>query len=158
MTLVKNLRQKLAESEASSQRHDLQVADADSGSAVTIAIVQRDAMSCLAHELCVRRPAPAGMDMRQWAERITARVTSLLQPLQVLEIDTQRHQALLRTAPAQHQDNLTYFEVILEGTTSAAVRRYQVAGPQADAAPRRAQVAFALTHEALLKLVDDLLV
>jgi len=160
MTLVNNLRQKLAESEPSAQRHDLQVADAESGSAVTLAIVQRDAMSCLALELCVRRAAPADQDIRQWAQRIAARVTSLLEPLQVLEIDSPRHQALLRSAaPAEHQESVTYFEVILDGTTSAVVRRYQATSLQANAgaAPRRTQVPFALTHEGLLKLVGDLL-
>jgi hypothetical protein len=159
MNLVKNLRQKLADTEPTSERHDLQVTDAGSGSAVTIATLQSDAMSCLALELSVRRPAPPGVDMRQWAERIAERVTSLLEPLKVLEVDTQRGQALLRSAVGvRNQDSsLTYFEVILEGTTSADVRRYQTA-TQADdtASTRRIQVAFALTHEGLLKLVSDL--
>ena len=73
-------------------------------------------------------------------------------------MDTQRQQALLRSAVAGgHQDNRTYFEVILDGTTSAVVRRFQTA-PQADrAAPvRRVQLAFAMTHEGLIKLVSDL--
>ena len=45
----------------------------------------------------------------------------------------------------------TYFEVMLDGTTSAVVRRFQAT------APRRTRVTFALTHEGLLKLVNDLL-
>ena len=162
MILVKNLRQKLAELEPSSDRHDLQVADADTGSAVTLALVQRDAMSCLAlgdypAAECTAGPGHASMGR---ADR-RARVTSLLEPLQVLEVDTERSQALLRSqiGTPQQQEPVNYFEVILSGTTSAAVRRFQAA--QVDdataASVRRAQVAFALTHEGLLKLVSDLL-
>jgi len=157
MTLVSNLRQKLAELEPSSDRHDLQVADATSGSAVNIAILQRDAMSCKLLELIVRRPAPSDLDIRQWAEQIAGCVTSLLEPLQVFEVDTQRQQALLRSAaPVRQQDNLLYYETVLEGTTLATVRRFQSAMPQ-NAPTRRTQVAFALTHEGLFKLVSDLI-
>lgn len=152
MTLVNNLRQKLAEAEPREGRHDFQVVDAESGSAVSIAIEKRDAMSCLAQEITVRRAAPANQDMGQWAAAIAARVTSLLQPLQVLEIDTQRQQALLRsTPPAPNQENPCYYEVLLDGATTATLRRFQAT------AARRTQAAFALTHEGLVKLVGDLL-
>jgi len=158
MTLVSKLRQKLSDEKPCANRHDLQVADPESGSAVTLAIKQRDGLSSLVWEMRVRRPAPAGQTMRQWAERIAARVTYLLEPLKVLEVDTERNQAMLRgVVSGEPKDGVSYFEVILDGTTSALVRRYQVAGV-ADAAgnlPKREQVAFALTHEGLLKLVGD---
>ena len=155
--IVKNLRQKLAETEPLAERHDLQVTDADSGSAVTLSLIKRDGLSCLAWELSVRRLAPAYLDMRQWAERIADRVTSLLEPLRVLEVDTVRNQTLLRGPVAGGSEEAqTYFEVILDGTTAAVVRRYQTAAEAAS--PRREQVAFALTNEGLLKLVNDIIV
>ena len=106
----------------------------------------------------MRRPAPPGVGLRQWAEQIGERVSCLL--------DRSRCWKWTRSAsrrccaapwPVGHQDNRTYFEVILDGTTSAVVRRFQTA-PQADsAAPvRRVQLAFAMTHEGLIKLVSDL--
>jgi len=159
--ILKRLRQKLAETPPSNERHGLQVDDADSGAAVNLTIVKRDALSSLAWEVCVRRTAPAHRDMRTWGENIAERVTSLLAPLRLIEVDTQRNQALLRSVVgARHQDDPTYFEVILDGTTTATVRRFQASTyPQAEGAavPRREQVAFALTHEGLLKLVSDLL-
>ncbi len=159
MTLIRNLRQKLAETEPASEQRDLQVTDEASGSAVAIATLQSDAMSCLALELSVRRAAPHGVDVRQWGKQIAERVTSLLEPLKLLEVDTERNQALLRSAVGvRNQDSsLTYFEVILGGTTTAVVRRHQTGIQSEGAVPaRRVQVAFALTHEGLLKLVSDL--
>ena len=47
MTLVSNLRQKLADTEPRSARYDLQVADANSGSVVNMTTLQSDALSCL---------------------------------------------------------------------------------------------------------------
>ncbi len=160
MTLVSKLRKKLADDRPSAEPHDIQVADADSGAAATLSGVQRDGLSCLALELRVRRPAPKNQDMRQWAERLVKRISSLLEPLQVLEIDTTKNQALLRTAmPAQHHDKPAYFEMILDGTTSAVLRRYQAASVDAETTQttRRQQQTFALTNEGLLKLVADII-
>ena len=160
MTLVSKLWKKLTDDRPSAERHDLQVTDPDSGSAATLIGVQRDGLSCLALELRVRRQAPSGQDVRQWAERLAGRVTSLLEPLQVLEVDTTKNQALLRTAmPAHQHENPAYFEIILEGATSAVVRRFQAASVAAETGQttRREQQAFALTNEGLLKLVADII-
>jgi hypothetical protein len=157
--IVKNLRQKLAETEPNGGRHDFQVEDAATGSAVTLALVKRDALSCLAWEMRVRRTVPANVNLGQRAGQVAGRVTSLLAPLQVVEVDTERNQALLRSVVGASQDNPTYFEIILDGTTTATVRRFQASEypkTEGTAVPRREQVAFALTNEGLLKLVDDL--
>jgi hypothetical protein len=65
-----------------------------------------------------------------------------------------RNEGLLRsTAPSRRGDTLFYYEVLLRGTSGAEVRRYQT--KDSSTAPRE-QVAFALTHEVLAKLVADL--
>jgi hypothetical protein len=159
MTLVSKLRQKLSDDGPCPERHDLQVTDEESGSAATLAIQQRDGLSSLVWELSARRTAPASQVLRQWAERLAGRVTSLLEPLALLEIDSLRNQAMLRSArAAEEKDSATYFEVILDGVTSAQVRRYKAAkvADEAGQLPRREQIAFALTHEGLAKLVADL--
>lgn len=151
MTLVSKLRQKLADERPSAERHDFHVADPEAGSAVNLAIVQRDGLSSLFWEIRIQRPTPPEQTMRQWADRLAARVTSLLEPLAALEVDVTRNQAMLRS-PAPTEQGAMYFEVLLDGTEFATLRRYQA---NTAGQARREQVAFALTHEALLKLVAD---
>ena len=159
MTLASTLRQKLTEAPAQAEPHEFQVVDAAEGASVRAAVLKSDGLSVLVSELNIRRAAPPAATVREWAGRVAERVTSLLEPLQVLEIDASRNQAMLRTkAEAVSPANPMYFEVILEGTTSAGVRRFQAAAAdQPGSVPRREPVPFALTHEGLVKLVADIL-
>src|SRR5262249_30387861 len=112
-----------------------------------------DEVGCLLWEVPLRRPAgaPAG-DPRAWAGRLTARVTGLLEPLRLVEVDEARNEALLRSEePGRKGGDQFYYEVLLRGARAAELRRYRAARPDA----RREQVAFALTHEALAKLALD---
>jgi len=117
-----------------------------------------DVLGCLVWELAVRRTAeaPAGETLRGWADRMASRVVGLLEPLKVHEIDPEKNVGLLRSvAPAQRGEHVFYYEVVLSGTGSATLRRYQASR---DGQGRREQVAFALTHEALAKVAADLTV
>jgi hypothetical protein len=97
---------------------------------------------------------PAGLTLRSWAEQAAKRVTGLLEPLAVYEIDDARGEAILRSqAPTQRAGHLGYYEVLLRGTASAMLRRYSA---RHQPGSHRQQVAFALTHEALAKVADDL--
>jgi hypothetical protein len=91
--------------------------------------------------------------LERWANGVARRVTGLMEPLRVLEIDIQRNEALLRSnEPTRRSADLFYYEVLLKGTQAASVRRYQ-GNPDGG---RREQVPFGLTHEALAKLIGDL--
>jgi hypothetical protein len=81
-------------------------------------------------------------------------VTGLLEPLRLLEVDRINHIAVLRSdSPPVKGDSVLYYEVRLEARNRATVQRYKAAkGSPA----HKERVAFALTHEALAKLVDDL--
>jgi hypothetical protein len=107
--------------------------------------------------MTLRRAAPPAGDapsLRDWAARIARRVTGLLEPLKVIEVDLPRGEALLRSdEPAHRGDDLFYYEVVLRGAREANVRRYHGARPPN---ARRKQVSFALTHEAIAKLAFDL--
>jgi hypothetical protein len=77
-----------------------------------------------------------------------------LEPLRLVEIDRGRHVALLRSdAPAAKGDAVQYYEVRFAGRNQVTVERFKAskAGPAG-----REAVPFSLTHEALAKLVDDL--
>lgn len=156
MNLANILRQKLVETPPVKDRHHLLASSPDLPWSATLTFEKRDELSGLVWEMVLHRtgPEPAGETLHSWAERIAQRTLGLMEPVKVVEIDPLRHEGFLRSAdPVRHGNGALYFEVFLKGTKQALVRRYQAA---ADKNGRREQVAFALTHEALCKLVDDL--
>jgi len=151
--------QKLADWQPSSAgRHNLVIPDESSGWTATLTADRCDGLSCLVWELELRRTAPASATgdkaLRAWADRIADRVTGLLEPLKVVEVDLARAEALLRSDTPTVRDNKAFhYEVHLRGTSSASLRRYAVCQKTGG---RREQVAFALTHEAIAELTSDL--
>jgi len=153
MTLDELLLQKLAEWRPDKGRQTLDVADAGSGWQVVLATDCSDQVGCRVWELTLRQDKTRP-DLRAWADRVAARTTGLLERLQLLEVDPSQDTALLRSqVPARRGDALHYYEVLLHGRGEAHVRRYQATR---DGKKRREQIAFALTHEAVAKLVHDL--
>lgn len=154
MTLENTVQQKVSEWRPPGGRQSLTVRDEPSGWSVTVTADRCDALGCLVWELRLhRQTAVPGQTLRAWADGIARRVSGLLESLKVVEVDAERNEALLRSAtPAAKGDQLFYYEVLLKNTTEALVRRYQANGD----GNRRAQVAFALTYEALAKFAQDL--
>jgi hypothetical protein len=157
MTLAETLLPKLSEWRPTGPgRHSWGKAFPEHGWAVSLAADRAETLGCLAWELTVQRsaePAPR-VELRPWADRVAGRVTGLLEPLRLLEVDEARGEAVLRSdAPARKGEALFYYEVKLEAAGRATVRRFQASQ---EPGHRREQVGFALTHEALAKLADDL--
>jgi hypothetical protein len=156
MNLGKILRQKLAETPVTKARHDLLAAGADLPWSATITFEKRDELSGLVREVVVTRstPVPPGETINSWAERIARKTAGLMEPLVIVEIDPQRDEGFLRSAaPSRQDDQVLYYEAFLKGARQATLRRYQA---PAEKAGKRTQVAFALTHESLARLVADL--
>ncbi len=158
MTLNETLHRKLADWRPPEGRHDLTVPDEAGAWAVTVTADRCDELGCLVWEINLTRRAGAagrGLDLSAWAQSVVARVTGLLEPLKVVEIDPVRNEGLLRSnTAARRGDKIFYYEVLLIGTSAAQVRRFQA---EQSGTCRREQVAFALTHEALAKLAGDLI-
>jgi hypothetical protein len=156
MTLAESLLPKLSDwRPAGAGRHSWAEAFPDAGWNVGISADKADSLSCLVWELTLSRTAeaPDGLTLAGWANAVATRVTGLLEPLKVHEIDETRGEAVLRSvAPAKKGDALAYYEVRLTGLTTAVVRRFT--GSKTTAG--RSQVAFAITHETLAKLVGDI--
>lgn len=155
MTLANILRQKLVETPILKERHELLAAGPGLAWSATVAFNKRDELSGLVWEITLTRtgPEPAGEALASWAERIAAKITGLMEPLRVVEIDPARNEGFLRSEqPTQRDNRVEYFEVFLKGTRQALVRRYQSTGSNA----RRAQAPFAVTHDSLAKLVEDI--
>jgi hypothetical protein len=156
MTLAETIQQKLADKIPHSGRHDFAVAAEDDGWSLRLTLDRQDELGCLVWELAIHRagPAPADGSLRSWAEQIASNATGLLEPLKVIEIDDQRNEGLLRSdTPTLRKGKLCYHELLLQGTRTALLRRYQA---PADGTGKREQIAFAVTNEGLAKLADGL--
>jgi hypothetical protein len=156
MTLEKLLLEKLAKWRPDSGRQTLEVSHPESGWAAAVTADHVEVLGCRLWELALRRQAGAAPaeDLKARADRVASRATGLLESLRVVEVDAPAGIALLRSdSPGQWGDGMFYYEVLLQADGGTTLRRYQA--PGADR-PRRDQVPFTLTHEALAKLVTDL--
>lgn len=152
MTLANIVLQKLSETNPVNGRHDLAFADEASGWTLYLTADRTDELSVLAWEMSLRRPEGSG-DVASWAKVLEKKTGGTFEALKLLEVDAPRRQALVRSAnPVLRQGKLFYYELILQGASSISVRRYQATN-QGEA---REQIAFALTHEALSRIVEDL--
>jgi len=150
MTLEKTLRQQLNDPEPGGFHvtHD--------GWNVTLTADKRDSLSCALNELALERNSPIQEELPAWAARVAERVTGLIEPLRVIEVDQPIGKALLRSeAPTVRDGKSFYYELILErtGQTSAHLRRYSGDRIGGD---KREPVTFVLTHDAIVKLVTDI--
>lgn len=153
MTLAEKLLPELNNWKAT-ERTDWTTSFADEGWSVNLTADRNDAIATLAWELTVSRTGGTSETVRSWAEGIADRSSGLLEKLKLLESDTTRNEAVLRSdSPSRAGDSVAYYEVILNGTTSASVRRYRA---NRKLGTPREQVVFALTHEALAKLIGDI--
>jgi hypothetical protein len=158
MNLSEALLERLGNRKPASGRTSVSAIDEASGWSATAAVDEANSLSCLLWELRLRRgPSTAegsSDELRIWAEQIANRATGLLENLRVMEIDASRGQALLRSQqPAQRGDEVFYYEVLLTGTHEVLLRRYRAWHNNG----RREQVTFAVTNEALAKLVSVLI-
>lgn len=153
MTLENMLPKKLADAAAAGQAA---AAVSHQGWTARLQPEAHDALSCALGELALERDAPAADgDPRAWGERISRKVTGLLEPLKLLEADAARHVAVLRSAvPTAKDPGLHYTEVELHGTNRATVRRFRGFH---EAGKKREPIPFTVTYEALAKLIDDVI-
>lgn len=130
------------------------VPDEAAGWTFTVESNRNDELGCLVREIGWSRTtaASAPADLQDWANTMAARLSGVLEAVEVIEVDPARKEAVLRSARVTRRgSSILYYEVLLRGTQSATLRRYQAAH---EAKPRE-QVAFALTHEAIARLADD---
>ena len=98
-------------------------------------------------------PVLSGRDLRSWGDRLTARLTYLMEPLVVLEVDDQAGLAELRSqAPTARGEVRSFYEVRLGRDRSLRLQRISF-----DATThRRTPTPCRLTGEVLERLTDDL--
>jgi hypothetical protein len=151
MTLANSLQQSLSNWRPS-DRESLDVTA--NGWALALVADHNDVVGSLLWELTfTRTAATSDVTLASWAQSIAARSSGLLERLKVLEIDTARNEAILRSdAPTPKGDLVAYYELKLFGTDAATLQRYNA---NRSAGSSRSQQVFAVTQDALLKLVHD---
>ena len=118
-----------------------------------------DSLSCAVDELTLTLPALAqqsNQTIQHWAQALSQKITYLLEQLGPLEFDPLTGEALIRsTRPSQLPSGTQYYEFQLKPRTqhSVTLKRYRAIAGQ----PGRQPVPMQLTHEVLIKLVQDLL-
>jgi hypothetical protein len=152
MTFANTLLQKLAEWHPK-KRDTLQVTDEATGWTVALTAERCDSLSCQLWEATLRRqPAADAPDLKAWATRCAEQLRGLPNGLAVVEVDTLRQEALLRSEkPVARDEQVLYFEAHLYGTNAVTVCRYQT---QTHATAKREQVAFVLSHEMIAGLIE----
>ena len=126
------------------------------GWTVHIAADRNDSLSTLVWDLVLERngPGPEGMTLKSWASDIAGRVSGLLEDLKVIEIDSTRDEAILRSdEPSRRGDMLGFYELRLTGLDRALLRRFKA---DTAAKTKREQVPFAVTHEVLGQVAEDI--
>ena len=130
-----------------------QTLDAGNGATVTVDAERSDSIANVYRSVTVAGAKPESVGA--WADGVAGRVRGLLEGLKVIEVDSTRDAAVLRSAPPAASGGVRkYYEVQLDGTGTATVRRYQA---DRDAGTPRESVGFALTHEVAGRLVEDIL-
>ncbi|HZZ81834.1 MAG TPA: hypothetical protein VFE62_25260, partial [Gemmataceae bacterium] len=111
---------------------------------------------CSLTELSLVRNEPIREELAVWARRVADRATGLLEPLRLVELDGAQGKALLRSeAPVVRDGKAFYYELLLERTTRSAAMLRRYAGDRTGDAKRDA-VSFVLTHDAIIKLANDI--
>jgi hypothetical protein len=154
MTLDEMLLQKLADWRPDSGRDTLEIDDAASGWKAALNAEAVDTLGSRLREVVLTRTTPrtgAG-DLADQARRIANRVSGLLEPLCLVEVDNGQSVAQLRSqSPAKRGNALHYYEVLRHADGTTRLGRYEASPGE----PRKA-IGFTLTHEALAKVVGDL--
>jgi hypothetical protein len=155
MTLENLLQRKLADWKPDSASDRLTVDDPAGGWRASVQAETVESVGCRLREVSVARLAPLEnpAPLQDRARQVASRVTGLLEPLRLIEVDAQQDVAQLRSdSPAAKDEALAYYEVTLHGHGGAHVGRYEAGRGDG----KRRAVPFTLTHEALGKLVRDL--
>ena len=92
-------------------------------------------------------------ELKAWGDRITARVTYLMEQLVIVEVDPQKAAVDIRSkTPTPRGDQKGYYRITLDRT--GTLRMHRMAYATADR--RSSIVPFQLTREVLERLTDDL--
>ncbi len=101
----------------------------------------------------LRAPARDADALKAWADRLTGRITYLMERIAVIEVDAAGGSALLRSAPPGLREEFRfYYEAVLRRPGTLTLTRYRYHNGDRE----RTEVPCNLTLEVFERLVDDL--
>jgi len=131
---------------------------AGGGRTVEIDFTAVDSLGCAFRELRLSADELKNVrfeTLKTWAEDLCKKVTYLLEQIGPLERDAEVETVLIRsTPPTRLPDQTTFYEILVKAPGTLNLRRYTRAAHHFDRQPCDIQV----THEVLVKLVNDLVV
>jgi hypothetical protein len=99
------------------------------------------------------RPEWTSDALKDWGTRLAARVTYLMEPLKVVEIDTEGGEVQVRSqSPTVRAEQRGYYEIRLYRQGNLRMERYSVD----EATRQRRPTSCQLTREVLERLADDI--
>lgn len=118
-----------------------------------------ESLGCRLESVQIAAPSLAGAtvdDLKDWSQRLAARLTYLLESLRPLEVDEEAGEVMMRSEQPQHLPNgREYYELMLaaSGQDSVTLRRYR----STRGTPGRDVVDMTLTRDVVGRLADDLI-
>ena len=153
MTLTKNLQQAIDNLPCFSSGEQLLAVD-DAAGRLDCRLVALDTMACAFTRLSLSAPALAGLStdgLKQTAERLSARLTYLLEPISPIELDSQGCVVQMRsTPPHKDSDRTSYYELLVSRVGELSLVRYTRVGSE----PREV-IPAQVTREVLVRLASD---
>ncbi|MGF1579851.1 MAG: hypothetical protein ACFCD0_10850 [Gemmataceae bacterium] len=152
MTLANTLTKILSDWKVT-ERTSIFTQDKESGWAVKLTADLCDSLGCRLIEAQLRQAQTVQeQDLQEWAEAVCQRASSALEPMNVIEIDVPRKEAILRSAtPITQDDKIFYFEIFLRGTRDVTFKKFEA---RFASNFKRQQVSFVLTHDAVAKVLS----
>jgi hypothetical protein len=95
---------------------------------------------------------PAAADLARYANDLCKRVTYLMEPLRVVEFDPKAGALVLSEKPRRKGDSVGYYHLHAKPSGATVLHRVEFS----ESAKQRVFSPFALTHDQLEQLVDDL--
>jgi hypothetical protein len=111
-------------------------------------------LACTALEfVTTRRSEWSSESLQEWGTRLAGRVTYLMEPLKVIEIDTAGGEVQIRSqSPTPRADQRGYYEIRLFREGNLRMERFVLD----EAARQRRSTPCQLTREVLERLADDI--
>jgi hypothetical protein len=128
----------------------------DSPNRLTLHLVELDTVGLAFSSMefaSTNRTEWSSQALQDWADRLTKRITYLMEPLKVIEIDASGGEVQVRSqAPTPRADKRGYYEMRLFRNGSLRLERFAYD----DVTRERRPVACHLTREVLERLADDI--
>ena len=126
----------------------------EGGQHLRVELSALDRLACAVDRLSLSADALQGANadrLKQVAERLSASLTYLLEPISPIEIDAHGCTVQMRSNPPQKEpDRTTYYELLVQDTGELSLCRYTRPVGQ-----DRARIPAEITREVLLRLAGD---